>query len=112
MRLGEAQELFGRLFGELLVYIHLKGYQVRLGDLWGRETDRNLNGSRTHKVGSQHFKRLAVDINLFKDGVFMSKTEHHKIFGEFWESLHPNCRWGGRYMDGNHYEVMERGWRK
>lgn len=111
MKIGEAQELFGRLLGELLVYIHLKGYQVRLGDVLARATDTDINGKPTHKKNSQHFKKLAIDINLFKDGGFLSKTEDHKIFGEFWESLHPNCRSGTRYGDGNHYEVMENGWR-
>jgi hypothetical protein len=25
--------------------------------------------------------------------------------GEFWEGLHPLCRWGGRFNDGNHYSI-------
>ena len=111
MKLGEAQDLFGKLLGELLVYIYLKGHTARIGDVMSRATDVNVNGKLTHKKNSQHLKKLAVDINLFKGGKFLRKTEDHKIFGEFWENLHPNCRWGGRYKDGNHYEIMENGWR-
>lgn len=111
MRLGEAQDLFGECFGKLLVFIYSKGYAVRIGDVWSRPSDVTSDGKPTHKKDSQHLKKLAGDVNLFKDGKFLSKTEDHKIFGEYWESLHPNCRWGGRYKDGNHYEVIENGWR-
>lgn len=120
MKLGEAQELFAECLGKLLIEMYTKGYKVRMGDVWGRETDFNLiedkvtkekKKVRTHKIGSQHFKKLAVDINLFKNGIPLTKTEEHKIFGEYWESLNPLCRGGYRYGDGNHYEVMENGWR-
>jgi hypothetical protein len=58
-----------------------------------------------HMKGSLHYEGLAVDIDLFLNDVYMDKTEDHQVFGEFWESLHPDCRWGGRFSDGNHYSV-------
>lgn len=62
-----------------------------------------------HMKNSLHYSRLAVDINLFKDGKYLTSTEDHLQFGEFWESLHGDCRWGGRFSDGNHYSVTYQG---
>jgi hypothetical protein len=64
---------------------------------------------------SQHCKKLAGDLNLFKDGVYLSNTWEHKPFGEYWMTLNPDNRWGGDWNgnhrtdegedDGNHYEM-------
>jgi len=51
-------------------------------------------------------KRLAIDLNLFKDGEYLTDTEDHRFLGEFWESL--GGTWGGRWDDGNHYSWGER----
>jgi len=60
-----------------------------------------------------HPKKLAIDIDLFKSKagfkVYLTKTEDHRKLGEFWESLHPLCRWGGRFGDGNHYSIEHGG---
>ena len=58
---------------------------------------------------SLHPDRLAVDLNLFKDGVWLTKTEDHRVLGEFWESLGADHRWGGRFGDGNHYSIEHQG---
>jgi hypothetical protein len=63
-------------------------------------------------ANSNHKRRLAIDLNLFKDGKFLGTTEDHKMFGLYWESLHEKCRWGGRFKDGNHYEFVHEGWQK
>lgn len=41
-------------------------------------------------------------ITHFKDGVYQPKTETYRELGEYWESLDPDCKWGGRWGDGNH----------
>jgi hypothetical protein len=86
--------LFTRLLPKLIDKMLLEGYMP----LHGKD-------GLKHKVGSLHYDGLAVDIDLFKDEIYLEKTEDHKVFGEFWESLHPDCRWGGRFGDGNHYSV-------
>jgi len=60
-----------------------------------------------HKKNSLHYEGLAVDIDLFRDGVYLTKTSDHKIFGKFWKSLDSDCCWGGDFSrsDGNHYSV-------
>ena len=56
------------------------------------------------KKNSLHKLSLAVDIDLYMNGVYLQKTISHLLVGGYWESLHPDCRWGGRFNDGNHYE--------
>jgi hypothetical protein len=62
-----------------------------------------------HMKNSLHYDGLAMDIDLFKDNVYLTMTEDHLPFGEFWESLHADTRWGGRFKDGNHYSLTYQG---
>lgn len=109
MTLGEQQRLFAKMVPRLLDYIHSKGYECTLGDAY---RDPRVFGELGESQGyghpkSAHKRRLAIDINLFKDGVYLDKTEHHRIFGTWWKRQHKLCRWGGDFQDGNHYS-MER----
>ena len=100
MRLGKKQELFSLMLSKLLVFIHEQGYQVRMGDVWAHDR---------HKDNSNHYIKLAVDINLFKDDKYLMDTADHKQFGEYWESLDPLCKWGGFFSDGGHYSLEHNG---
>lgn len=111
MKLGEKQELFARLYAEHLIWLHAMGYQTRLGDVFA---------SVGHRVGSNHYMKLAADINLFLDGKYISTTEGHSLSGKKWESRHELCRWGGNWDkddhpgepgedDGNHYSLEHNG---
>lgn len=102
MTLGERQELFSRLIAKLILKMYDMGYQVRCGDFWAKPRI-----PAEHKAGSLHYDKCAADLNLFQGAVFLRDTKHHAAFGDYWEGLHPHCRWGGRYGDGNHYEVLE-----
>lgn len=64
------------------------------------------------KVGrtkSLHKQGVAADLHLYRGGVYLASTETHRGLGMFWETLHPRARWGGRYGDGNHYELVPEG---
>lgn len=104
MSLGNEQREFSKFLVILISYIYSCGYAVSLGDAWASD-----DGIR-HIKGTFHAKRLAIDLNLFKEDIYLQATEDHKPFGEFWESLHPKCTWGGRFRrkDGNHYSWGER----
>jgi hypothetical protein len=60
-----------------------------------------------HMTGSLHYIGLAKDINLFKNGVFLTKTEDHKEFGDYWKTLDTENCWGGDFTnkDGCHYSI-------
>jgi len=111
MRLGEKQELFARLIAEHIIWLYSKGYAVRGGD-WFR--DARVHGKVGVKKGygaaySMHKDKCALDINLFKDGKFLTSTAGHLESGEKWESRHALCCWGGRFDDGNHYSITDGG---
>ena len=104
LTLGQQQRLFSKFVGMLLVEIYNRGYEVSLGDAWAMK-----RSPLEHSPASFHYTRRAIDLNLFKDGVYLVKTESHAQFGEYWKSLHPMCTWGGDFVkpDGNHYSFGE-----
>lgn len=101
--LGQRQELLFRCVGHLIARIEAAGYHGRGGDWRAREG---------HMPGSLHYSGLAFDVNLFDaHGDFLTRSEDHRPFGEFWKGLDPLCRWGGDFEkpDGNHYSVTWQG---
>lgn len=92
------QSKFCRMVTLLITFIELAGYEVTFGDAWAKSG---------HKKRSLHYIRLAIDLNLFKDGVWLKETKDHAPFGSFWEMM--GGSWGGRFGDGNHYELKRSG---
>ena len=81
------------------------GYEVTLGDAY---RDPRVHGALGEKKSysssmSLHKQRLAIDLNLFRDGRYLSSTESHRPLGEWWEAQ--GGSWGGHFRDGNHYEL-------
>ena len=113
MTLGQKQRLFTKLVAQLIQYAYAQGYELTLGDAY---RDPSVHGDVGVKksyssANSVHKQRLAIDLNLFKGGVYQTSTEAHKPLGEYWKSLHPECRWGGDFStpDGNHYSMTHEG---
>lgn len=111
MTLGEKQELFMRLLPRLIDKAHEMGYELRGGDLF---RDPRVHGELGVKLGyghpkSAHKVKLAIDLNLFRDGKFLGATEDHRNLGQWWEQQHELARWGGRFNDGNHYSILHDG---
>lgn len=110
MTLREKQSLFVRLVALLICEAQMKGYELTFGEAYRTPEQAALNAKAgTGIANSLHTQRLAIDLNLFKDGAFLTSTEAHRPLGEFWESLHELCRWGGRFKDGNHYSLSHGG---
>lgn len=112
MKLRQAQSLFVQLVGKLIEFAYANGMELTFGEAWRTPEQARRNADAgTGVLNSLHTDRLAVDLNLFVGGVFIDSTEGHRRLGEFWESLHPNCRWGGRFRraDGNHYSFTPDG---
>lgn len=111
MRLGAKQELFAELIAQHMLWLIENGYKIRCGDFYAREG---------HRDNSNHYIKLAADLNLFKDGQYLTRTEQHLESGQKWESRHELCRWGGNWdkdefpmesgeYDGNHYSLIHHG---
>jgi hypothetical protein len=116
MTLGEKQELFAELQARLVLRAIALGYRVRMGCVERTVTEQqHMIAQGKSKVKFKdaakgtHVNKIAVDINLFKDGLWLDRTEDHLPLGEWWEKQHPLCRWGGRFGDGNHYSLEHEG---
>lgn len=110
MTLREKQSLFVRLVAKLIIRAEELGYELSFGETYRTPEQAILNAKAGKGIkNSLHTERLAVDLNLFKDGRFLGSTEDHRKLGEWWETLHPDCRWGGRFQDGNHYSLSPDG---
>ena len=65
MRLRKKQSEFVRAVALLIFYAHQQGYEITFGDAWARDG---------HKKNSFHYKRLAIDLNLFRDDKYLDET--------------------------------------
>lgn len=107
--LSQKQRRFARMVARLIDHAHALGFEVTIGDAY---RDPRLHGEFGIKQGygagrSCHKLRLAVDINLFKDGKYLEQSPDHHVLGTWWESQ--GGTWGGRFQDGNHYSLAHDG---
>lgn len=113
MSVRPIQVEFARLVPRLIDRAFALGYEVTLGDAF---RDPRVHGDVGVKKAyghpsSAHKKRLAIDLMLFKDGVYLESSSDHRVLGEWWEKQHSLARWGGRFGDGNHYSFEHEGTR-
>ena len=110
MTLGEKQRKFARMIADLIVWAYDHGYELTLGDAY---RDPRVHGIPGEKLAnsysaaySNHKLRLACDLNLFKDGQYLTSDEAHAPLKDFWESIG-----GGRRIpgDANHYSLEHDG---
>ena len=107
--LGQKQRRFLPMVAKLIEFAYSQGYELTEGDGY---RDARVHGALGEKKGyghprSAHKQRLAIDLNLFKNGVYLTSTLHYKELGEYWESL--GGSWGGRFEDGNHFSIEHNG---
>lgn len=98
LTLRQKQSRFVSMVAFLIQFAHEKGFELSFGDAWAKTG---------HKERSNHYIRLALDLNLFRDGKYLQETVDHRELGEFWESI--GGSWGGRFDDGNHYSLEHEG---
>lgn len=113
------QFLFMSCLGKLLLWCEQNGYTVTGGDLY-RSMDSLkcyhcqqpvnyqqllVSNGRSHTLNSLHCNRLAIDLNLFKDGQYIGNDgQAYAPLGQYWESLDPSNHWGG----GDHFPVGQK----
>lgn len=110
MKLLQKQFEFGLLLPLLLAKATELGYQYTLGEIQRSQKEAN----RLAKLGvgsknSVHRLKLAVDLHLFRNTIYLKDTESHRALGTYWETLSAGkdftCHWGGHWGDGNHYSI-------
>lgn len=108
--LRQKQSRFVKLVGLLIEWAYQQGYELTFGEAFRTPEQAALNAKSGKGIAnSLHTQRLAIDLMLFKDGKYLTATPDYKALGEYWESLAPDCAWGGRFNDGNHFSIRHGG---
>lgn len=92
------------MLAKLIDEADILGYELTIGRAYASEAANRADGGIEN---SNHRNRLAIDLNLFKNGRYLTSTKSHKPLGEYWESI--GGTWGGRFNDGNHYSLEHNG---
>ena len=109
MALVTEQAAFLLDMGKLVVWATDQGWTVTGGE-FARTLEQQaiyVKTGRSKTMNSNHLRRLAEDLNFFKDGKLVYDREQLRPVGEYWESLNPQNRWGGNFkslVDVPHFE--------
>ena len=87
----------------------LDGVKLTGGDLWQDNAwhRKHSGGEFIHLPWGNHPKRLAIDLNLFMQNVYIRGAHPMWVeLGRYWVDLDPKNRWGGNFSNGdyNHFE--------
>lgn len=109
MSLSQEQAAFLLDACKLIEYATAQGWSVTGGELYRTPEQQAIyvNTGRSKTLNSNHLKRLAIDLNFFKDGKIIWDKATLAPLGAFWESLNPKNRWGGNFkslVDCPHFE--------
>lgn len=99
----EKQMAFPLMLAHLILYAYKNGYKITFGEGYD---DDNIG----HAKNSNHYIKLAQDINLFLDGEWLDKgpemEKGHGMLHDYWDTL------GGAQRiknDLNHYSMLYAG---
>jgi hypothetical protein len=106
--------MFTKFIGMLILWVYQReGWELTLGEALRSKLQAAANAqSGAGIVNSLHILRLAIDLELFINGLWQQDTEAYKAMGDYWKTLHPLCRWGGDFHtrpDGNHFSMEHEG---
>lgn len=108
------QEEFAQAAAKLIQKAAELGYTVTLGEAW--RTPEQAQWNADHHLGvahSLHMERLAIDLNVFKDGVYQADDSSgaYSALGAWWKGQGAAYRWGGDFqlVDLDHYSISPDG---
>jgi hypothetical protein len=110
--MSRTQEEFAQSVARLIQKASQLGYGVTFGEAYRTPEQAALNAKNGKGISnSLHTERLAIDLNLFKDGRYIVDGEGHMELGAWWKSLGPMYRHGGDFkrVDWNHYSISPDG---
>ena len=110
--MSRLQEEFTQSVARLIQKASQLGYGVTFGEAYRTPEQAALNAAKGSGVSnSLHTERLAIDLNLFKDGRYITDGEGHRELGAWWKTLGPMYRFGGDFKraDWNHYSISPDG---
>lgn len=113
MTLGEQQRRFLPLVAKLIDYAYAQGFELTAGELYRTPQQAALNAqSGAGIANSLHTQRLAVDLQLFINGVYQTNAAAYRPLGDYWKTLDPDCAWGGDFqklVDADHFSLSWNG---
>ncbi len=110
--MSRLQEEFAQQVANLIKKAGELGYGVTFGEAYRTPEQSKLNAASGSGIAnSLHCERLAIDINLFKDGIYITDGTGHRDLGAWWKTLGPMYRFGGDFKraDWNHYSISPDG---
>lgn len=132
--LAEKQRDFPLMLAGLISWAYSQGYELTMGEAYRSDEQSEINAigpaGRVHLADlvatqfpefakkirnntgsgirtSLHGDHLAIDLNLFINGIYQTSTEAYRPLGEKWEAM--GGTWGGRFGDGNHFSIAFEG---
>lgn len=107
--LGQRQRRFLPMVSKLIDFAYAQGYELTEGEGYRTPEQAALNAQHGSGIAnSLHTLRLAIDLQLFKDGQYLTDSIAYKALGEYWKTLDPDAAWGGDFttrVDGNHFSL-------
>lgn len=110
-----------RCTARLITFAESQGLELTWGETYRTPEQAILNAQAGRGiVHSLHTIRLAVDLQAFRNGQYLTKSSDYQGMGDFWKKLDPAARWGGDFMgvnpenptgplipkpDGNHFSM-------
>jgi hypothetical protein len=111
MTTSQKQRRFSWLVSCLIDWAYKNGYEIVLGEAYRTKEQQAIyvKTGKSKTMHSKHLRCLAIDINLFKDDKYLTDGNDYEPLGKYWESLDPECIWGGRFGDNPDTAKIE-GW--
>lgn len=108
-KLVQKQSEFANNVALLIEYCRVNEVTLTFGEAYRTVEQQNLHyiSGKSKTRHSKHQDRLAVDFNFFIDGELTYNRTKLQHIGDYWESLHPDNKWGGnfkRFVDTPHFQ--------
>ena len=113
MTLREKRCVFTEHVAELIREARSLGFECALDQVKRTQAEADANAAAgTGIKRSLHLVGLAVDLLLYRDGVYLTATQDYEPLGNWWEAQSTTSytlAWGGRFRDGNHFSLAHEG---
>lgn len=114
MSLQNEQTIFLNDIMLLIAYAMSKDFEATFGEAYRTPEQQEIyfRAGKTKTMNSYHLKRLAIDLNFFKNGEYLTAKEDLQELGGYWEGLSELNSWGGNwtsFVDTPHFERRDRG---
>lgn len=107
--LAQKQQHFAVMLARLILFADAEGWAITIGEVERTKEQQALyvQQGQSQTMASKHLKKLAADLNLFKDGKYCQKVSDYAALGAWWKGQDPQNVWGGdwaRLRDARHFE--------